>query len=122
MIGETLRCILYLPRHNLGMRLNSRSGVGMGTEHALTLGVIYMMRSRFSVLCLIPEDLERQASEATNKFFEARVAVMGYKCRNMQLQGELDAKGGHVSMHGSVTEQKPTGLYCKTYKKTGRYG
>ena len=29
-------------------------------------------------------------SDATYRFFEARVAVMGFKCRTMQLQGELD--------------------------------
>ena len=29
-------------------------------------------------------------SDATNRFFEARVAVMGFKCRTMQLQGELE--------------------------------
>ena len=28
--------------------------------------------------------------ETTNKLFEAQVAVMGFKCRVMQLQGELD--------------------------------
>ena len=33
---------------------------------------------------------ERSMSDATNRFFEARVAVMGFKCRTMQLQGELD--------------------------------
>ena len=32
------------------------------------------------------------ADEDTNKFFEARVAVMGFKCRVMQLQGELEAQ------------------------------
>ena len=30
------------------------------------------------------------ADETTNKLFEAQVAVMGFKCRVMQLQGELD--------------------------------
>lgn len=28
--------------------------------------------------------------ETTNKLFEAQVAVMGFKCRVMQLKGELD--------------------------------
>ncbi len=59
----------------------------------------------------LPEDLVRRESEATNKFFEARVAVMGYKCRNMQLQGELESKKGD-QVGGAITmEQTPTGVY-----------
>ena len=34
--------------------------------------------------------LQEQISSSTNRFFEARVAVLGFKCRVMQLQGELD--------------------------------
>lgn len=37
-------------------------------------------------------DLKGKVSEATNRFFEARVAVMGFKCRVMQLQGEMERK------------------------------
>lgn len=35
-------------------------------------------------------EMLKTRSDATNRFFEARVAVMGFKCRTMQLQGELD--------------------------------
>ena len=35
-------------------------------------------------------DSSKTLSDATYRFFEARVAVMGFKCRTMQLQGELD--------------------------------
>ena len=34
--------------------------------------------------------LKVKVSDSTNRFFEARVAVMGFKCRVIQLKGELD--------------------------------
>ncbi len=37
-------------------------------------------------------DLKKKVSEATNRFFEARIAVMGFRCKVMQLQGELEKK------------------------------
>ena len=33
----------------------------------------------------------KEVMEATNNFFEARVAVLGYKCRVLQLEGLLEA-------------------------------
>ena len=42
------------------------------------------------VLSSVPTEMLKTRSDATNRFFEARVAVMGFKCRTMQLQGELD--------------------------------
>jgi len=35
--------------------------------------------------------------EYVRKLFEARVAVMGFKCRQLQLQGEVDHLQGMVS-------------------------
>ena len=39
---------------------------------------------------ILHAELSKTQSDATNRFFEARVAVMGFKCRTMQLQGELN--------------------------------
>eukprot|EP00731_Ephydatia_muelleri_P008377 Em0004g715a len=36
-------------------------------------------------------DSSKEVMEATNNFFEARVAVLGYKCRVLQLEGLLEA-------------------------------
>lgn len=48
--------------------------------------------------------LQDQISTSTNRFFEARVAVLGFKCRVMQLQGELD----DARAHGSAAPPPPT--------------
>ena len=42
-------------------------------------------------------DLKDKVTEATNRFFEARVAVMGFKCKVMQLEGQLHKEGGHAN-------------------------
>lgn len=39
--------------------------------------------------------LQKEVSEATNNFFEARVAVLGFKCRLLQLQGQLETAQGN---------------------------
>ena len=44
------------------------------------------------------QEYKNKVSDATNRFFEARVAVMGFKCRVMQLQGELEKKGGPIQV------------------------
>ena len=41
--------------------------------------------------------MQKEASEATNNFFEARVAVLGFKCRLLQLQGQLETTQGNVT-------------------------
>ena len=33
---------------------------------------------------------KKKVTDATNRFFEARVAVMGFKCKVIQLQGEME--------------------------------
>ena len=38
------------------------------------------------------KNLNGKVTEATNRFCEARIAVMGFRCKVMQLQGELDKK------------------------------
>lgn len=52
-------------------------------------------------------EMKGKVSEATNRFFEARVAVMGYKCQVMLLQGQLDKKQPPVSIVGVVMLSKP---------------
>ncbi len=43
--------------------------------------------------------LKQQVSESTNRFCEARVAVLGFKCKVIQLTGELE-KARAVSYSG----------------------
>lgn len=43
----------------------------------------------------------RNASEATKNFFEARVAVMGYKSRQLQLQGEVECLRAEIARKNS---------------------
>jgi len=43
----------------------------------------------------------RNASEATKNFFEARVAVMGYKSRQLQLQGEVECLRAEIAKRNS---------------------
>ena len=48
-----------------------------------------------------PIEVLRSASETTQKFFEARVAVMGFKSRQIQLQGEVDRLMAEVAKKNS---------------------
>ena len=51
--------------------------------------------------------LQKEVSEATNNFFEARVAVLGFKCRLLQLQGQLEtAQGNWNNPQQQKTEDK----------------
>ena len=51
------------------------------------------------------KEANKTFSDSTNRFFEARVAVMGFKCRTMQLQGELDEMVNHLSSEAMPFEQ-----------------
>lgn len=51
----------------------------------------------------ISAEQKDKVKDATNQFFEARVAVMGFKCRVMQLQGQLEETKKKLHSPGSVS-------------------
>ena len=52
-----------------------------------------------TVLCVcMCAVLKEKVSESTNRFCEARVAVLGFKCRVIQLSGELEKARLSVSL------------------------
>ena len=61
-------------------------------------------------LCFRTEVL-RSASETTQRFFEARVAVMGFKSRQIQLQGEVDRLMAEVAKKNSGVVGSPDALF-----------
>lgn len=54
---------------------------------------------------LHPPAVPAGKDETTNKLFEAQVAVMGFKCRVMQLKGELDDLRKEGGIDASTKEE-----------------
>ena len=71
-------------------------------------------------LCFRTEVL-RSASETTQKFFEARVAVMGFKSRQIQLQGEVDRLMAEVAKKNSGVVGSLTLFFICAYGFEVRY-
>lgn len=65
--------------------------------------------------------LQDQMSTATNQFFDARVAVLGFKCKMMQIQGELEDARVQLALRNEQSTLPPSSLSKLTHVRALKY-